>query len=64
MYIVHTIFNITLLGLLTGTPKPWNQTLVGESNAENWTYEIRPNEGTIGEAQRTAKLLTKPKLQI
>jgi len=51
-------------GLLSGTPKPWNQTLIGEFNAENWTYEIRPNEGTIGEAQRTAKLLTKPKLQI
>ena len=51
-------------GLLSGTPKPWNQTLIGDFNAENWTFEIRPNEGAIGEAQRTAKLLTKPKLQI
>ena len=51
-------------GLLSSAPKPWNQTLIGEYNAENWTYEIRTNEGTIGEAQRTAKLLTKPKLQL
>ena len=40
---------------LGGTPIPWNQTLVGECNAESWTYEIRAREGVIEEAQRSAK---------
>jgi hypothetical protein len=51
-------------GKLGGTPKPWNQCLVGESNAESWTYEIRAREGAIEEAQRTAKQMTKPKIVI
>ena len=51
-------------GFFSKTPKPWNQVLVGECDHMNWTFEVREKEGTIAEAQKTAKNLQNVKMQL
>ena len=47
---------------LSSTPVPWDRQLLGEFNGDTWNYNLRPVEGTLAEARRTAKKLENPKV--